>query len=194
MPLSDNAVMLPGRGYLFRHATPGTAPPADTQAELDALDLTSATLATGWNNMGHTSRENAVALDKDGDDAETKGTWQAPSLRNTAPTTTWKIGIPALQFDNATLEAYFGEGDISDPDVFWVLDGAGAVEGGLFLVLVDGSSRAGLYIPKVSFGADDTPEFDPEEFVEFPIVATVLSHSGAAGLMGWYKAGLGTPA
>jgi hypothetical protein len=85
-------------------------------------------------------------------------------------------------------------GDISDPDVFHVVDGAAAVEGGLFVVLVDGASRAGLHVPKVSFGADDTPEFDPEEFVEFPIVATILSHSGAPGLMSWYKAGLGTPA
>lgn len=194
MALSDTAVMLPGRGYLFRNPTPGAAPPADTAAELAALDLTAATLATGWKNMGHTSRENAVALDVDGDDPETKGTWQAPSLRQTAATRTWSIGIPALQFDNDTLAGYFGDGDITDPDVFHVLDGAAALEDALFIVLVDGSSRAGIYLPKVSLGADDTPEFDPEEFVEFPIKATVLSHSGAAGLMSWYKAGLGTPA
>src|SRR5688572_27247129 len=110
MALSDNAVMLPGRGYFFTNPTPGAAPPADTPAELDALDLTAATLATSWVNGGHTSRENAVALDKDGDDPETKGTWQSPSLRTTAPVTTWKIGVPQLQFDNAALSRYFGEG------------------------------------------------------------------------------------
>jgi hypothetical protein len=194
MAITDTAVMLPGRGYLFRNDTVGAAPPATTQATLDALDLTAATLATGWNNMGHTSRENAVALDFDGDDPEVKGTWQSPSLRQTPGTRTWQLGIPALQFDNTTLEQYFGEGDISDPDVFWVLDGAANVEAGLFLVLVDGNSRAGLYQPKVSFSADEGLEADPEEFIEFPTLATVLSHTGAPGLMGWYKAGLGTPA
>lgn len=194
MALSDNAVMLPGRGYIFTHDDPGADPPADTQAELDLLDLTAATVGTGWGNMGHTSRENAVALDKEGDEPETKGTWQAPALRQTAATTIWKLGIPALQFDNDNLARYFGVGDISDPDAFHVIDGAAAVEGGLFVVLVDGASRAGLHLAKVSFGSDDTPEFDPEEFVEFPIIATILSHTGAKGLMSWYKAGLGTPA
>jgi hypothetical protein len=194
MALSDTAVMLPGRGYFFTNPTPGAAPPADTQAELDALDLTAATLATSWVNGGHTSRENAVALDKEGDDPETKGTWQAPSLRTTSPVTTWKIGVPQLQFDNAALSRYFGEGDISDPDVFHVLSGAASVEEAMFLVLVDGSSRVGLYQPKVSWSHNDAPEFDPEEFVEFPTIGTVLDHTGASGLMSWYKAGLGTPA
>lgn len=193
MSLTDGAVILPGRGYLFTHATVGTAPPADTQTELDALDLTDATLATGWNNLGHTSRENSVALDKDGDDPEVKGTWQNPNFRKTGGTTTWLLNIPALQFDNEVLSLYFGEGDISDADAFHVLPDASPEERALFLVLVDGSNRVGLYIPKASISSDDAPEFDPENFVEFSLQATVLEESGASGLMSWYRAGLGTP-
>lgn len=194
MALTDGAVILPGRGYVFTNDTPGATSPAVTQSALDALDLDAATLATGWNNMGHTSRENAVALAKDGDDPETKGTWQKPNLRQTPGSTTWSMGIPALQLDNSTLAMYFGDGDITDPDVFHVLANATPEEKGLFLVLVDGSSRSGLYIAKASISSDDAPEFDPENFVEFSLKATILDHTGASGLMSWYKAGLGTPA
>ena len=193
MALTDSAVILPGRGYVFTNTTLDAAPPADTQAELDALDLTSATLLTGWKNLGHTSRENSVALDKDGDDPEVKGTWQSPNFRQTPGTTTWLLNIPALQMDNEVLSLYFGEGDISDPDVFHVLPNALPEERALFIVMVDGSSRAAIKIAKAAVSSDDAPEMDPEEFLEFDLQATVLDHSGSSGLMSWYRAGLGTP-
>lgn len=193
MAETDGAVILPGRGYLFLHDTPGTATPAATIAALDALDLDAATIATAWKNMGHTSLENTVALSKDGTDPETKGTWQKPNLRQTAGTTIWSLGIPALQLDNNILALYFGDGDITDPDAFHVISGASPQEKALFLVLVDGSVRRGLYLPKVSVLGDDTPEFDPTKFVEFSLKATLLDQSGAPGLMSWYAAGLGTP-
>ena len=193
MALTDGAVILPGRGYIYSNATVGAAPPAITQAALDALVLDSATLATGWNNLGHTSRENAVALDKDGDEPEVLGTWQKPSLRQTAGSTTWLLTMPALQLDNDILSLYFGEGDVTDADAFHVQPSASPQERALFIVLVDGSNRAGLYIPKASISSDDAPEFSPEAFMEFTLKATVLDHTGASGLMSWYRSGLGTP-
>lgn len=194
MTLDDGAVILPGRGYLFLHDTPGSTFPAVTQAALDALNLEAATIGTGWKNFGHTSRENSVGLAKDGTEGETKGTWQRPNMRQTTPTTTWSLGIPALQIDNTILGLYFGDGDISDPDAFHVLPNASPQEKGLYLVLVDGSNRAGIGLPKVSVTSDDAPEFDPENFTEFSIKATVLDQAGSSGLMSWFKAGLGTPA
>jgi hypothetical protein len=193
MTMTDGAVILPGRGYLSLHDTPGTASPFATQAELDAIDLDTDAWATGWKNMGHTSRDDTVSLAKDGTDPETKGTWQKPNLRQTPGSTTWSLGIPALQLDNNILALYFGDGDITDPDVFHVLPGAAPQEKALALVLVDGSTRAGLYLPKVSVLGDDTPEFDPENFIEFSLKATVLDMTGSSGLMSWYRAGLGTP-
>lgn len=194
MTMTDGAVILPGRGYLFLHDTAGSVTPAATQTALDALNLEAATIGTGWKNFGHTSRENAVGLSKDGTDPETKGTWQKPNLRQTAGTTTWSLSIPALQLDNQVLGLYFGNGDITDPDAFHVIANASQQEKGFFLVLVDGNTRRALHLPKVSVGSDDAPEFDPENFIEFSLKATVLDASGAPGLMSWYGAGLGTPA
>ncbi|GAA3509968.1 hypothetical protein GCM10022234_00140 [Aeromicrobium panaciterrae] len=194
MALDDGAVVLPGRGYLFWNDTAGAAPPADTQVEIAALDLTAATLPTGWRNLGHTSRENNVALGKDGTEGETKGSWQSSALRKLADETIWSLTAASLQLSNDTLDLYFGEGDISDPDVYHVLPSATPMSGALYLVLVDGSVRVPLYLAKVSATSDDAPEFDPTAFLEFSIKMTVLEHNGAAGLMSWYAAGLGTPA
>lgn len=194
MALTDGAVVLPGRGYIFTHDTPGSAFPATTDAELAALDLTASSVGTGWNNLGHTSLENAVSLNREGEEGEIKGTWQNPSLRKTADTNTWVINVNALQVENDILELYFGAGDVSDPDAFHAPLLATPVERGLYIVLVDGSSRAGLGVAKVAISADEAPEFDPENFLEFSLKMTVLEQSGADGIMSWFRAGLGTPA
>lgn len=193
MSLDDGAVVLPGRGYIFWNDTPGAPPPAATPTAIAALDLTSATIATGWNNSGHSSEENNVSLTKDGDEGDVKGTWQKKALRKMPDETIWGITAGLLQLSNETLDHYFGEGDISDADVYHVLPSATPKEGALWICLVDGNTRVPLYIPKASATSDDAPEFDPENFLEFSIKYTVLEHTGASGLMSWYKAGLGTP-
>lgn len=194
MALDDGAVVLPGRGYLFWNDTPGAAPPATTTAAIAALNLTAATQLTGWRNLGHTSRENNVALGKDGSEGETKGSWQATALRKLADEVIWNLSVSSLQLSNDTLDLYFGEGDISDLNMYHVLPSATPMEGALWLCLVDGADRVPLYLPKVSATSDDAPEFDPTAFMEFSIKMTVLEHAGALGLMSWYAAGLGTPA
>lgn len=194
MAITDGAVVLPGRGYIFVNDTPGAVFPATTQAEVDALDLDAATIATDWVNLGHTSRENAVALNRDGEEGETKGTWQRPSFRKTAATNEWSFSVNALQVDNNVLDLYFGAGDISDPDAFHVPFTSVPEERALYLVLVDGTARLGWGVAKVAIEADEAPEFDPENFLEFSLKMTVLEESGAQGLMSLYKLGLGTPA
>ncbi len=193
MALDDAAVIIPGRGYAFIHATPGTAPPADTPAEVLALNLESASLATGWTNLGHTSRDNNVSLGRDGGDTDVKGSWQNSSLRKTTAPIVWTIGINALQISNEVLSLYFGGGDITDPDVFHLPDAPASQERGLYIVMVDGSTRLPLYFPKVDFGGGDAIEADPENFLEFALSATVLKSTGLP-LGDIYKAGLGTPA
>lgn len=193
MALTDGDVVLPGRGYLFYHPTPGSPSPF-TAATVGAADLEAATVATGWLNFGHTSAENSVSMSRDAEEGEMKGTWQKASLRKTPPKVTWGFGIPSVQMSNHIFDMYFGVGDKSEEDVFHVLPGSVSVEGAFCLVLVDGNVRVPIYVPKVSYEGDDAPEFETENFVEFNIKATVLDHTGAKGLMSIYKAGLGTPA
>lgn len=191
MALSDNAVIIPGTGWLYLHDTPGTAPPADTAAEVAALDLDADTIGTAWNNAGHTSRENNVSLGRDGGERTTKGSWQNPALRETVSPIVWTFGFNGLQISNDNFEMYFGGGDATAPDRFDVPDVPTPVEKALFLVMVDGAFRLPLYIPKVSILGGDPLEVDTEDFLELPLVATVLKNSGTP-LMSLFNALLGS--
>lgn len=195
MALDDDGVVLPGRGYLLYNETPG-APSPFTAATVGAADLEADTIgSTGniWQNFGHTSRENSVKLNRDAEEGEMKGTWQKPNLRKTADQVNWSFTLPSVQMSNHTFDMYFGEGDKTEEDAYWVKSDAPVIEGALVLVLVDGAKRVPIYVPKVSYSGDDAPEFGVDDFVELSIKASVLDHTGAKGLMAIYKAGLGTP-
>lgn len=191
MALDDDGVVLPGRGYLFYNPTPGAASPF-TAATVGAANLDAATVATGWSNFGHTSRENSVKLNRDAEEGEVKGTWQKPNLRKTDDQVSWSFTIPSVQMSNHTFDMYFGEGDKSEANAYWVKGTAPTIEGALTLVLVDGAKRVPIYVPKVAYSGDDAPEFGVDDFVELSIKATVLEQTGAKGLMAIYKAGLGS--
>lgn len=193
MALDDGAVLLPGTGYVFLNNTAGAAPPADTAAEVAELDLEADTLATGWLNAGHTSRENNVSLGREGGERTTKGSWQAPSLRESVAPVRWTFGFNALQVTNMNLAMYFGGGDFSDPDRFDVPDTPVPVEKALYIVLVDGSFRLPIYQPKASILGGDPIEVNAEEFLEWPLQATILKNTGTP-LMSLFSANLGTPA
>lgn len=188
--LDSTTVVIPGTGYLFLNNTAGAAPPAATASAIAALNLEAATLATGWNNAGHTSRDNGVSLGRDGGDRTTKGSWQATSLRETVAPITWTFGFNPLQISNDMLTLYFGGGTITTVDRFDVPDVPVPVERALFVVMVDGSYRLPIYVPKVSILGSDPIEVDVENFLELPVVATVLKNTGTP-LMSLYNDALG---
>lgn len=190
MALDSSAVVLPGTGYLFANDTPGAAPPATTASAIAALNLEAATLSTGWNNLGHTSRDNNVSLGKDGGDRTVKGTWQAPALRVAIDPITWSFNFKSVQITNDTLKMYFGGGTVSTVDRFDVPDSPTAQDKALWVCLVDGSYRLPIYIAKASLVGGDALEVDPEDFLELDIVATVVKYTGSP-LMSLYNDALG---
>jgi hypothetical protein len=190
MALDDTQVIIPGTGYVFLNETVAAAPPGDTTAEINALDLTSATLATGWANLGHTAREDNVSLGKDGGDVSTVGTWQTSALRTTVDPITYTLAINALQVSNETLTLYFGGGNDAGTDVFDQPDTPTAIDRALFLVMVDGSTRLGVYVPKVSVIGSDAIEVDPADFLQFNLTCTFVK-SGSNPMARWFHPALG---
>lgn len=190
MALDDTAVVIPGTGYVFLNLTLGAAPPAATPTALNALDLTSATLATGWDNIGHTAREDNVSYTREGGDTNTVGTWQVPSLRTTVDPVTRGLSMNALQVGNETFTLYFGGGDDSGTGVFDEPDTPVAQDRALFLVMVDGASRLGLYVPKASIIGSDAIEVDPEDFLQLSLGATFVK-LGSNPISRWIHPALG---
>lgn len=178
MALDDSAVIIPGTGYMFI-APPETAQPASLTAP-----------ASPWENLGHTSRDDGLTITRDGGDSETLGTWQNSALRERRDPTTLAITAFLHQVDNNVLELYFGTGDIATADEFGVIDASGTTQKALYVRIVDGTNEVGLYIPKVSIGSDDDVEIDVENFLAFPVRATVLQVTGS-NLMTFLGDGLG---
>lgn len=181
MALNDDAVYVPGTGHIY------LAPAATPKP----VSLTSP--AAPWVELGHTSIDDGLTITRDGGDSEVLGTWQNPSLRERRDPVTFAITLTAHQVDNTVLALYFGGGDITDPGVFGVNSTTGTVENAMYVRIVDGANEVGLYLPKVSVGSDDDMEVDPENFLAFPLRATVLQVTNS-NLMEFYQADLGTPA
>lgn len=178
MALNDDAVLIPGTGHIYL-ANPGTPEPADPKAPPAA-----------WTSVGHTSRDEGLSITRDGGDSEVKGTWQAAALRERRDPTTWALTFTLHQVDQDTFRLYFGAGTVA-AGKFGVKANATPTERALFVRMIDGADEVGLYIPRVSVFAEDDISVDVENFLSFPVRATVLEVTGS-DLMTWFSAGFTT--
>lgn len=178
MALNDAAVVVPGAGHVY-FAPVGTPKPAS---------LTNP--GSPWDEIGHTSRDDGLTITKDGGDVTVLASWQNTNLRSRTDPIVYALTLHLLQVSNTVLKMYFGGGDISVADTFGVGVNPSPQEYAMFVRIVDGPTEAPLYIPKVSVIADDDVEVDVENFLSFPIRATVLGVTGS-NLMEWYGSGLG---
>lgn len=195
MAVDSSALVVPGRATVF-HAPVNTAVPANPLAE---FSVTSDTVATGWTNLGHTSKENTVAFSREGGEATTISTYLADAVRTVYSAVSWTLSVPALQFDQDVLDLAFS-GDF-DTDSGYIVPGAAAsTEAALFLLFEDGTGKLGFYIPNTTVTLGDVPSFSPEAFSELPLSASIQSAStsvipaanGKPGIMKLYKSGLTT--
>lgn len=145
----------------------------------------------GWQALGHTSRDDLPEFGFDGGDTEVRGTWQNESLREvvTKPIADY-LTLWLAQFDQETLELFYGEDASSTPGVFGVRGGTPVpAERALWLVIVDGDTKIGFYAPKTSIRRDDSIQLAVDEFATFPVKATFLKF-GSANVFEWVNAEL----
>lgn len=173
MALTDAAVLIPGTGHIYLAPTGTPAPPDPNTVP-----------SSPWLDVGHTSREDGLTISRDGGDSEVLGTWQNANLRDRREPTTWAVGFRLHQVDGEALRLFFGGGEIIDGRYAAPANPI-AQEHALYVVMVDGTNRVGIYFPKTSVLADDDVEVDVENFLALPVRATVLSMAGT-NLMEWF--------
>lgn len=180
MGMNAANVMIPGRGAIFT-AEPLTTPP-------DYKMMTPDTPGEGWTCLGHTSKDNSVALSKSGGDVTSFDSWWTSALAVIYGSNTWNITVGALQIDTGTLDLAFN-GTLDPEDGGYIVPAAvEAVDKALFVLAMQGNKRMGLYLPKVSITLGDAPTFDPTKLFEVPLSAAVLADENT--LMKWYHPGL----
>jgi len=181
MALTDSAVVVPGTGHIYI-APVATAVPSDPSAPADP-----------WVEIGHTSRDEGLTITRSGGDSEVLGSWQNPSLRERRDPTTWAITFQLLQVDEVNFELYFGQAATLADGEFGVNASATPTEHALYIRIVDGANEVGLYIPRASIFADDDVTVDPENFLSFPVRATLLQNS-TDPIMTWLADTISDPA
>lgn len=193
MAVDANALVVPGHATVF-HAPANTDVPDDP---LTAFALTTDVVATGWENLGHTSKDNTVNFARDGGDKTSLDTYLADAVRTVYSSVNWTLNIPALQFDQDVLDLAFN-GSFDTDDGYIIPGSSTPKPAALFLLFVDGTAELGFYIPNTVVTLGDVPTFDPEAFTELPLTAAiqaatsdVIPPSGSvAGIMKLYKTGL----
>ncbi|WP_405016418.1 hypothetical protein OHV05_04345 [Kitasatospora sp. NBC_00070] len=167
MPISDTAVIVPAGGYLY------TAPPDEPKPTTITNPLSP---GAKWVSVGHTSLDELPEFSRDGDDPETKGSWQNTRLRQTNPSVAYSISFKSIQADAETYRLYFGAGtDAVQADGSFRIPASPVPQvRSVLLILVDGTRFLPLWHPRVSLLGSDAISMASDDFVSFPIKGTLL--------------------
>ncbi|QXN72990.1 major tail protein [Mycobacterium phage Phillis] len=186
MALNDDAVFTAAVGYVFTNAVGATAPTPALLKTIDLEDTSTWTGATGWDNVGHTSRNDMPEFGSEGGEKEMRGTWQRKRLREveTGDPLADYVTLFLHQFDEDALSLYYGPNGSSTPGIFGVTGDQVTNEKAFLIVIVDGEERLGFYAPKASVKRDDSLQLPVDDFAALPIRATFLDH-GSADLYNW---------
>lgn len=155
-----------------------TADDTNLTGTMPTLDVSVTTAPNGWQNIGHTSRDDMPEFGFEGGDFEVRGSWQNESLREVVTEALADYLILHLhQFDKTTLELYFGVDADAEAGVFSVDHGTPVpVEKAFLVIITDGETNIGFYAAKASVRRDDAINMPVDEFTSFPVRATFLKH------------------
>lgn len=178
MALNDKAIFTAAVGYVFTGEA-GTAL-RPTPANIAAFDtsVNNPTLATGWVDLGHTSREDLPEFGFEGGEIETRGTWRSAAVREvTTEVAVDYVVIRLNQFDEEGLSLYYGT-DNANTTVAGEFAVGGAVlsstERALAIVVVDGDRKICFYAPRASIRREEELTMAVDDFSVLPLRATFL--------------------
>lgn len=173
MALDNNAVLTAAKGYIFTAPVGTPAPtPAEVAAFTDGSDL------TGWENLGHTAREELPEFGFDGGDTEPRGTWQAEALKTivTDPAVDY-VTFTAHQFDDQVFEFYYNSENQSDEEGVFAVNSINSAdqERALLIVIIDGQNKVAFHAQRTSLRREEAMSLSVDEFAGIPIRATFLT-------------------
>lgn len=151
--------------------------PVGTDAPSD-LDV----VPEDWKVLGHTSPEDILSWASEGGEATTIGSLQNPSLRTVYSARTETFSTTLLQWDEVSLKLYFGSNmeEIAGNALFkGVPSRPAATKSALLVIVKDGDSRFGIYVPSAEIlRGDDVAFDDTENFAGLPISVTPINYNG----------------
>lgn len=143
--------------------------------------------SSGWTMLGHTSREDMPEFGYKGGEYILKGTWQRQRLRlvrdKEIPADSVTLNLE--QWDQDTLEYYFGADAAPEEDGIFGVDGYFVpVEAAFLVIFIDGDVQVGFYASKAAITRTAAIKLPIDDFIALPIKATFLN-MGARRLYDW---------
>src|SRR5687767_3169312 len=158
MARDKNVTIVPGKGE-FWLASPGTAYPADPDDPA----------ASGFVEIGHTSRDTPMQVSRDGGEATTKGSWQDANMRSDVSQPTFAIAFNLLQYDVDSQKLYHGANATVVSGRLRIPKTPTPTEKCLFVRIIDGAKAQYRHYKRVSIIGADAEEFDVENLASMPI-------------------------
>lgn len=153
-----------------------------------AVTPTTSTAFSGWEQLGHTSRDDLPEFGFDGGDAETRGTWQNDALKEVITEALVDfVTFNLHQFDETGLSLYYGQDNSGSAAAGeFRVDSAptAATERSLLMVIVDGDATIAFYARKASIRRGDAIGLEVDGFAVLPLRATFLK-DGTNELFRW---------
>lgn len=176
MAINEEAIFTASVGFVFT-GTPGTAA-RPTPAQITSFNPATGLLAaTGWTDLGHTSREDLPEFGFEGGEIETRGTWRTAALREVTTEVAVDYVIVRLhQFDEEGLALYYGLDNQSLVEGEFAVGGAvlQSTPRSLLIVIVDGDRKIAFYAPNASIRREEELTMAVDEFAVLPLRCTFL--------------------
>lgn len=143
------------------------------------LSVSVTTPVTGWEPVGHTSRNDMPEFGFEGGDKEVRGTWQNAQLREVQTETPADyLTLFLHQFDTKSFSLYYGPNASETPGVFGISGEDNVNERAFLVIIVDGDEKVGFYAAKASVRRDDAIQMPVDDFASLPVRATFLKMPG----------------
>ena len=168
--------VIPGRGFVF-YADPNTVVPA-----IESLDVANPdTSMDGWTWLGLTSKDNMVALTKEGGEATSRDAWEYAGVRTEISASNVSATVNSLSITEQTLELAFPGGTFdSVSGRYDVASGSGAVDKALLVLFLDAKNGVGGFMfPNAALNIGEMPSLSADGWFEIQLNAN--AQAGADG-------------
>lgn len=176
--VTKDPVLVPGTGYVF--VAPEGTPKPELPLDIRNMRTLRESVGASWQSIGHTSLDNGISREVEGDEPEVLGTWQNPSLRTNTPPRQYTVTINLSDFTAETYQLYYGGGEVAEDGSFIIPAVPTPQTRAMLIVAVDGDKHVVEYFERVSIIGGEGVSYDPSSLAEMQVVCTVLG--GTSGL------------
>lgn len=181
MAMEDKAI-IPGKGFVLVGDVDAAVP------DIGAIDLNDPSTFTGFEWLGHTSRENTVALSKEGGESTALGSWEEPALRQEFGSSTWGMTVNALNVTQQTLSLAMPNGNWDEANESFGFGGnLGSTSRSILVVMEDNKNgRAAIYFPNGAISLGEAPSISVESFFEIQLNVAGQGSPSTGDTMRWF--------